>query len=69
MHITTSRILKKSASLRGRLRLRLRLRKQEPDRKILNLNLDLSLLQTLRTCPRNGASWRAEVGRVRRSPV
>ena len=30
-----------------------------------SLNLDLSLLQTLRPCLRNGVSWRAGVGRVR----
>jgi hypothetical protein len=35
----------------------------------LNLNLGLSLLQTLRPCPRNGASWRAGVGRVRRQAI
>ena len=31
----------------------------------LNLDLDLSLPHSLRPCPRNGASWRAGVGRVR----
>ena len=31
----------------------------------LNLDLNLSLLHALRPCLRNGASWRAGVGRVR----
>ena len=34
-------------------------------RSSLNLDLNLSLLHSLRPCPRNGASWRAGVGRVR----